>query len=129
MQLARAFAERARDALRTARHDVPVSAIAVVNRSYYCAFYAASAVFAMEGRTFVKHTAVRAALHRDLVREGRVGGDVGDAYDALFDARARGDYNSELRLGPEDANLAIERAERVAYALLGIIGERIDGSA
>lgn len=41
-----------------------------VNRAYFAAFYAASAVLLARGQRFVKHSGVRAALHRDLVKSG-----------------------------------------------------------
>jgi uncharacterized protein (UPF0332 family) len=41
------------------------------SRAYYAAFHAASALFALEGRTFTKHSALEAAVHRDLVKAER----------------------------------------------------------
>ena len=125
-ELAAAFVERCRDAIQVARQTRDASPVATVNRSFYGAFYAVSAVFASEGRTFVKHSGVRSALHRDLVSTGRVPKQVGAAYDALFDARGDGDYNVEIRLSPADASLAIERAELVAIAMLALLGEKLD---
>lgn len=125
-ELTAAFVERRRDAMRTARHDKECSAVATVNRSYYAAFYAASAVFASDGKTFTKHTGVRAALHRDLVKTSRLPESIGNSYDELFEARGDGDYNVEMRLTTADAVLALERAEAVASAMLGLIGEKLD---
>ena len=64
------FWERAKDALHVARHDVELSPDAAASRAYYAAFYGVSAHFTMEGRSFTKHSAVEAAVHRDLVRAG-----------------------------------------------------------
>ena len=36
-----------------------------MNRIYYACFYAASAELLVEGRHFVKHAGLRAALHRE----------------------------------------------------------------
>jgi uncharacterized protein (UPF0332 family) len=41
---------------------------AAASRAYYAAFYAASALFALQGKTFTKHRALETAIHRDLVR-------------------------------------------------------------
>ena len=41
------------------------------SRAYYAAFHAVSALFALEGRIFAKHSAIEAAVHRDLVKTGR----------------------------------------------------------
>ncbi|HMN42525.1 MAG TPA: HEPN domain-containing protein [Phycisphaerales bacterium] len=118
--LAAAFAERSVDALRTARHDLPVSPVAAVNRSYYAAFYAASAVFALEGRTFTRHTAVRSALHKDLVSPGRIQQAIGEAFDGLFDSRGDGDYDALARVTAADASIAIEQSEKVTAVLLAL---------
>ena len=66
--------------------------ISCVNRMYYAAFYAVSAVLANEGIKYGKHTAVRSALNRDLVKTGRLSKKYGDYYNALFDDRMAGDY-------------------------------------
>ena len=49
--------ESAQSELRAGRYDF------AVNRAYYAAFYSASAVLLAQGRHFVKHTGVRAAIH------------------------------------------------------------------
>ena len=63
-----------------------------VNRAYYACFYALSAVLLAEGWRFAKHSGVRAALHSDLVRSGRLDPSWGRAYDRLFENRQRADY-------------------------------------
>lgn len=40
------------------------------SRAYSAAFHAVSAVLALEAKSFRRHSAVRAAVHRDLIREG-----------------------------------------------------------
>ncbi len=49
--------QRSEEALRTAETDLAVSFDAAASRAYYAAFYAVSALFALEGREFVKHSA------------------------------------------------------------------------
>ena len=39
-----------------------------------------------------KHSGVRAALHRDLIRSGRLDPSWGRIYDRVFENRHRGDY-------------------------------------
>ena len=57
-----------------------------INRAYYAAFYAASAVLLSRGRHFVKHTGVQTALHRDLILPGLLAPEHGTAYDAMFNS-------------------------------------------
>lgn len=56
--------DRARNALEAAQALLAVSPDDVASRGYYAAFNAVSALFALQGRTFTKHTAVRAAIRR-----------------------------------------------------------------
>jgi uncharacterized protein (UPF0332 family) len=76
----------ARSELAAGRYDF------AVNRGYYACFYAASALFLQEGTTFAKHTGLRGALHRELVKGGRLAPEWGRAFDRLFENRQRGDY-------------------------------------
>jgi uncharacterized protein len=66
-----------------------------VNRLYYAVFYAVSAVLASEGHEYGKHSAVRAALHRDFVKTKRVSVACSETYDELFEDRQAGDYTPE----------------------------------
>ena len=45
------------------------------SRAYYAAFHGVTAVLAGRGMEFTKHTAVRAALHRDLIQAGLLSAD------------------------------------------------------
>jgi uncharacterized protein (UPF0332 family) len=51
-----------------------------------------SAFFMKEGKTFKKHSQVRAAFHRDLVRAGRIDASWGAFYEWVFDHRQQADY-------------------------------------
>lgn len=44
------------------------------------------------GRKFVKHSGVRAALHKDLVKPGSLDARWGKAFDRLFETRQAADY-------------------------------------
>ncbi len=94
--IAREWMEKAETALKTA--DVLFREkllVGCVNRMYYAAFYAASAVLAKHGREYGKHTAVRAALHRDFVKPGIVPLECSKTYNRLFDDRQEGDYSPQ----------------------------------
>jgi uncharacterized protein (UPF0332 family) len=76
--------------------------VACVNRLYYAAFYAVSAALAKAGREYGKHTAVRAALHRDYVKSGQIPFNCGKTYDRLFDDRQEGDYAPKTSFKEEE---------------------------
>lgn len=81
-----------------------------VSRAYYAAFHAVSAFFLLEDREHGKHEAVESAVHRDLVRPGRVPVQFGASYSRLRELRMVGDYGGEDHIKPEDAEDAIGRA-------------------
>lgn len=63
-----------------------------VNRLYYALFYASTAVLYTKDKSYVKHSAVRAAFHRDFIQTGVVDKALGKLYDELFQMRHQGDY-------------------------------------
>lgn len=109
--------DRARNALETAQALLAVSPDDVASRAYYADFNAASALFALQGRTFTKHTAVRGAVHRDLVRDGTWPRELGEAFDALRELRDVDDYGGGVHVSKQDAESAVEAARRVVTAV------------
>jgi hypothetical protein len=63
-----------------------------VNRVYYAVFYGACALLAKDGKEYGKHTAVRAAVNRDLVKSGKLAVEFGELFNTLFNERNQGDY-------------------------------------
>ena len=110
---AREMWRRAEEALRTAEVDIEVSPDACASRAYYAAFYAVSALFAREDREFTKHTAVRAAVHRDLVKEGRWPVSAGQDYSFLYQLRQTGDYGGAQHVSHAEALEALQAADRI----------------
>jgi len=105
--------ERALEALKTAEGDLSVSPDAAASRAYYAAFYAVSALFALEGRDFSKHTQVRAAVHRDLVKTGRWPRERGEDFSFLLRLRETGDYGGSVHVSEGEAREATTAASRI----------------
>jgi hypothetical protein len=63
-----------------------------VNRLYYAIFYITSAYFFKQGKYFKKHSGIRSAFHKELVKKGIIGKNFAKLYDELFEARTEGDY-------------------------------------
>ena len=82
--------QRAVSALSEAKKLVDTHPDSAVSRAYYAAFHALTALFALRGQSFSKHSAIRAALHRDLIRSGDWSADLGEAYELLISIRRRG---------------------------------------
>ena len=114
-----AFAQwrRAKQSLASAKLLAETDPNSAASRAYYAAFHAVTALFALREQSFTKHTAVRAAVHRDLVRNGAWPPDLGNAFDALMDARETGDYGGTQGVSQDGAVLAAERAAEILEAV------------
>lgn len=110
--------ERAKRSLATAQADMAAGdSDAAASRAYYAAFYAVSALFALEGKSFKKHSAVDAAIHRDLVSTGRWPAALGADYRALLDLRYVGDYGGIDHVTAEQGREGIEHARTILEAV------------
>lgn len=128
LELAAGWWRRAVESLRTADLIVEHFPSAAVSHAYYACFYAASAVLAAEGRHFVKHTGVRAAVHAHLVKPGRVTVEIGRAYDELVKARQTADYGALVRVTHDEGRGAIVSARLVVSALEALLPPGVDRS-
>ncbi len=85
--------EKAESSMLSAQRELDAGAyIYSVNRLYYTLFYAVSAVLLKKGVAFKKHSGVRAAFHRNIVKPGLMEIKWGKLYDQLFEDRHEGDY-------------------------------------
>jgi uncharacterized protein (UPF0332 family) len=108
--------QRADRALKTAAMLIATDPEAAVNRAYYAVFHALTAIFALGGQSFTKHSALRAAVHKDLVKAGEWPMDLGKDYDLLTSLRQAGDYGGVTQVSEQDARRAVEAAERIIAA-------------
>lgn len=121
------FWERAKKALTVAHGILALDSDAAASRAYYAAFYAVSAHFALQGRTFTKHSAVEAAVHRDLVQPGTWRVDMGRGYSRLVRLRRTGDYGVGQHVPPDQAEQAVQIAAAVLRAVAGAHGDTFTG--
>ena len=109
---------KARECLLSAEDEARSGRLSfAVNRCYYAAFYAASAALLARGKRFVKHSGVRAAVHRDLVKPGLLPEDLGRIYDRLFHDRQQGDYIEFVSFDAEDVASTIGQSRQFVDAL------------
>ena len=127
-EMVRNWLAMAEDALASARREQAPGPSAAVNRAYYACFYAASAVLLLDGRQFVKHTGVREAVHKHLVKTGRLTARVGQIYDQLMKNRHEADYGAVVRSTPEDAAEAVELAEEAVTAFCALLPTELGAS-
>lgn len=108
---------RAVDTIGHAKWILPRSPDTAANRAYYSAFYAVSALFAVDEMYFKKHTGLRAAVHRDLIHTGRWSESLGEDYDNLIRLRDVADYGLFKHVDEEEAAAAVAAAERIILAV------------
>jgi len=66
---------------------------------------------------FVKHSAVEAAVHKELVRTGLWPAELGNGFSRLFQLRSRGDYGGGRHVSPADTAEAIRIAAEILQAV------------
>ncbi len=121
----RYWLDRARECLASAQDESRAGRFAfAVNRCYCAAFYAASATLLARGRRFVKHSGVRAAVHRDLVKAGLLSAELGKLYDRLFHDRQQGDYVEFVSFDAEEAARTIVDSSALVRALESLMASR-----
>ncbi|MBD3321117.1 MAG: HEPN domain-containing protein [Chitinivibrionales bacterium] len=111
--IARQWMGKSRTALKTA--DVLFKEkllVGCVNRLYYAVFYAVSAALAKQGKEYGKHTAIRAALHRDFVKPGLVPASCSKIYNRLFNDRQEGDYKPETTFKEDEIEELIDQTRQ-----------------
>lgn len=110
--------DRATDALRDADLLLANGGFdGAASRAYYAAFHAVTALFALDGRIFTKHSALEAAVHRDLVKDGKWPSELGRDFSFCVELRGVGDYGTEVRVDPKQAADAIGSARRILVAV------------
>lgn len=108
--------QRARRIIQTASMLVETDAESAASRAYYAAFHALTALFALRGQSFKKHAALRAALHKDLIKSREWPMERGKDYDLLTELRETSDYGEMARITEQDARRAVEAAQRIIAA-------------
>jgi len=78
---------------------------------------------------FTKHTAVRGALHRDLIQSGALPADLGRDYDFLLDLRETADYGGVTETSLASATKAIKKANAILAALEPLLPDDAAGNA
>lgn len=92
-----------------------------INRAYYSIFYAVSGALLERDRSFVKHSGVRAAFHKEFVKTGLIDKKWSRVYDRLFDDRQQGDYIAFVSFDAEVVEKQISLCNEFLQALRPLI--------
>lgn len=113
---------RAQESLEAAKREFAAGAYSfAVNRGYYALFYAVSALLLEEGHRFKKHSGVRSAFNREIIKTGRMEKRHGDLYNEIFDDRQEGDYIEFTRFDAPYVQEKIDSCDRFLAVLRPLI--------
>ncbi|MFQ5431741.1 MAG: HEPN domain-containing protein [Nitrospinota bacterium] len=108
---------RALQAVNTAKLNLTTDSDTAASRANYAAFYATSALFALRGQFFSKHSALEVAIHRDLVKTGEWPKKLGSDYSVLRQLRFTADYGGWDHVSEAEASGAIDAAYRIIHVI------------
>ncbi len=92
-----------------------------VSVAYYATLWAARALLLTEGAETRTHEGVRTMLGLYFIRTGRLPQEVGRLFTRRLDDRMNADYSDVNFLSSEDAEEAIEQAERFMDAVRPLV--------
>jgi len=77
-----------------------------------------------KGESFTKHTGVRAAVHRALVKTGRIDTSWGRFYDLVFSSRQRGDYLELVEFTSTETEELITQSEGFVSVMVACLDDK-----
>lgn len=83
-----------------------------ISDEYFACFHALAALLFKEGKTFRKHREVRASLHRDYIKTGKIEPSWGKHYDWLFENRQKADYSPLVSFESNQVRDVIEQSSK-----------------
>jgi hypothetical protein len=114
--------DSAEQALADAESPLAADSIrGAVNRCYYAAIYAASALALRDGESFRRHSALIAYFQREYIKTGRPARDLGRILQKAFDSRSETDYQDVVRLVRDDAAVLLEECRRFVAEIEAVI--------
>ncbi len=92
-----------------------------VNRLYYTAFYAVSALLVKDGHRATKHSGVKALFNQHYVKPGIVSKEKGWLYNRLFDLRREGDYIDFVSLDSDIVEPLVSETEEFIETIRSLL--------
>ena len=123
----KAMIEKAEEKLEIATKEYEMGYYGdAVSRAYYAVFHAISAVLAQIGLTFSSHAQTIGAFNREFVKKGIFPQNTYRKIQRLFDNRHVADYDWNLNIEKEIAELDISEARWLVKACRKYIENRND---
>lgn len=94
--------------------------ILTINRLYYAAFYALSALLIKDGHSAVTHLGIRTLMGKHYVLPGILTRDDGKLFSDLFNMRHTGDYGDSFDITQQDVEDYLQPTERFVDKIIGM---------
>lgn len=121
-EVVRYWLEKSTESLAAAKDEMMAGRLSfALNRIYYACFYSVSGYLLQHKLQFRKHSGVRAAFHKNMVKPNLISQDYGKLYDELFEARQRGDYIEMVSFEKEQIEDWLERARILVDSIKELI--------
>ncbi len=92
-----------------------------INRLYYAAFYAVSAILIKKNIYTKSHSGLKSKFHQEIIHKKELDIGFGKIYDQLFDLRGNGEYNDFVIYTREQIEPYIQRTERFILEIKDIV--------
>ena len=113
---------KAEESLASSRREFQTGSLSfAMNRLYYAAFYAVSALLMERDLSFKKHSGVRAAFHQHFIKTGVLDRKWGRLYDQLFGDRQEGDYVVFISFEPDYVESQLKQSSQFLKQLRPLI--------
>lgn len=107
------YLEHAREMLEVAEYNMTSGFYgSAINRAYYAIFHAANALLATQGLSRSKHSGVIAMFREYFVKPGIIEAEYSDIYGRIMDNRQVSDYDVEIEIEAEVAEIDLGDARR-----------------
>lgn len=93
-----------------------------INRLYYAAFYAVSALIIVSNKNTHTHNGVKIIFSEAYIKTGLISKEQGRIYSQLFMWRQKGDYDDLFNFDRETVFPYIEKVERLIFEVEKLIG-------
>jgi uncharacterized protein len=94
-----------------------------VNRLYYAAYYAVSALLIKSGMNAKTHAGLKTQFFQHFVKTGKIDTQLGKVYDELFDIRQQGDYGDFFDFTEEDVLPLLQPTKALIEAVIEEINQ------
>ncbi|GHB71933.1 HEPN domain-containing protein [Persicitalea jodogahamensis] len=88
-----------------------------INRLYYAAYYAISALLFQSGLSTKTHTGVKTSFFLQYIKTDKISVELGKVYSDLFDSRQKGDYGDIWDFTEEEVSAIIEPTRELIEAV------------